>query len=235
MGRAASKTEQVEVTTSTLPQPETISEEKTTASVETEQSSEESVASEKPCRVVVCAYAGTEDLVRKVWEKMSDEPVRIVVVDDGEVDMRNITTVMIADSAVAETFVVVKPNTIPCSRISLAELNVPVVYIDKAGKKHYSHRLPMPFDKNILVDVFASSDYPANDVDDEAFLRLYAEHAQYRPMQVSHYFGNYVTVVLRGNPCMAIIAEGIARRKFLCANAVGFKAAEPFVEALLSK
>lgn len=235
MGRAASKTEQVEVTTSTLPQPETISEEKTTASVETEQSSEESVASEKPCCVVVCAYAGTEDLVRKVWEKMSDEPVRIVVVDDGEVDMRNITTVMIADSTVADTFVVVKPNTIPCSRISLAELNVPVVYIDKAGKEHYSHRLPMPFDKNILVDVFASSDYPANDVDDEAFLRLYAERAQYRPVQVSHYFGNYVTVVLRGNPCTAVIAEGITRRKFLCANAVGFKAAEKFVEALLSK
>ena len=235
MARTKSKTEQVEAVASTSPQPETVSEEKTATSVETEQSSEESVASEQPYHVVVCAYAGTEDLVRKVWEKMSDEPVHILVVPEGEVDMRNIATEMIADSTISDTFVVVKPNTIPCSRISLAELNVPVVYVDKAGKEHYSHRLPMPFDKNILVDVFGSADYPANDVDDEAFLRLYAEHAQYRPMQVSHYFGNYVTVVLRGNPCPAVIAEGIARRKFLSANAVGFKAAEKFVEALLSK
>ncbi len=235
MAKAKSKSEQVEVVASTSPQPETVSEEKTATSVETGPNSEESVASEQPYRVVVCAYAGTEDLVRKVWEKMLDEPVHILVVPEGEVDMRNIATEMIADSTISDTFVVVKPNTIPCSRVSLAELNVPVVYVDKARKEHYSHRLPMPFDKNILVDVFGSSDYPANDVDDESFLRLYAELAQYRPMQVSHYFGNYVTVVLRGNPCTAVIAEGIARRKFLSANAVGFKAAEKFVEALLSK
>lgn len=235
MARAKSKTEQVEVVASTSPQPETVSEEKTATSVETEPNSEESVASEQPYRVVVCAYAGTEDLIAKAWKKMCDEPILIIPIAEGDDDARAILTTVIANSDVSDDFVFVKANTIPCSRVTMIDLSVPVVYLDRAGKEHYSHRLPMPLNKGLLVEAFGAEDYPDADETDESFLRSYAETNLSRPIQVSHYFGNYVTIVLRGNPCNAVVAEGLLRRKFLSANAVGFKAIEPFVETLLSK
>lgn len=229
MTRKAEKTEVVGAVAPTTAQPEQTSE----IAVATQQ--EPTSTTEEMYKVVVCAYKGTEDLVAKAWGKMYDKPVLIVSVDEGGDDVRGIATELIANNQVCDQFVLVKPNTIPCARITDAELSLPLVYVDKAGEQHFSHRLPMPFDKNNLVDAFGSDDYPANDENDENFLRSYAERFLTRPIQVSHNFGNYVTIVLRGNPCNAVIAEGISRRKFICANAVGFKAVEPFVEALLSK
>ena len=229
MARKTEKTEVVGAVAPTTAQPEQTSEN----AVATQQ--EPTSTTEEMYKVVVCAYKGTEDIVAKAWGKMYDQPVLIIPVDEGADDARDIATVLIANNQVCEQFILVMPNTIPCARITDAELSLPLVYVDKAGEEHFSHRLPMPFDKNNLVDIFGADDYPASDVSDENFLRLYAERFHTRPVQVSHNFGNYVTVVLRANPCNAVIAEGITRRKFICANAVGFKAVEPFVEALLSK
>lgn len=230
MGKQNPKTAAVEETTSAAVQPETISADNTPQS-----ESEQSAPSSPTYRIVVCAHEGTEDLIAKAWAKMCDEPILIIPIAEGDDDARAILTTIIANSDVCDDFVLVKANTIPCSRVTMADLSVPVVYLDKANDEHYSHRLPMPFNKALLVEAFGAEDYPDTDEDDEKFLRSYAEKNLSRPIQVSHYFGNYLTVVLRGNPCPAVVAEGIKRRKFLCANAVGFKAVEPFVEALLSK
>ena len=229
MTRKAEETEVVGAVAPTTAQPEQISENAIAAQQEPISTTKEMY------KVVVCAYKGTEDLVAKAWGKMYDQPILVIPVDEGGDDVRGIVTELIANNQVCEQFVLVKPNTIPCARITDSELSLPLVYVDKAGEEHFSHRLPMPFDKNNLVDAFGSDDYPANDENDENFLRSYAERFLTRPIQVSHNFGNYVTIVLRGNPCNAVIAEGISRKKFICANAVGFKAVEPFVEALLSK
>lgn len=229
MGSRKTKTEAVEATTSTAVQPE----ENSAVLQPAEQTTAEQ---EQPkYSVVVCAYAGTEDLVRKAWEQMSDEPFVIFSVDDGNDDVRMIATQIIAATDVEDNFVLVMPNTVPCSRISKAELMLPVVYVDKAGKEHYSHRLPMVFSKSNLVELYNSPDYSADEESDEKFMCDYAERFYTRPVQVSHNFGNYVTLVMRGDPCNAVVAEGIRRRKFICANAVGFNAIKTFIEALLAK
>lgn len=228
MGSRKTKTEAVEATTSTAVQPE----ENSAVPQPTEQATAEQ--GQPKYSVVVCAYAGTEDLVRKAWEQMSDEPFVIFSVNDDD-DVRMIATQIIAATDVEDDFVLVMPNTVPCSRISKAELMLPVVYVDKAGKEHYSHRLPMVFSKSNLVELYNSPDYSADEESDEQFMRDYAERFYTRPVQVSHNFGNYVTLVMRGDPCNAVVAEGIRRRKFICANAVGFNAIKTFIEALLAK
>lgn len=237
MGTRKTKTEAVEVATSTAVQPEeTSAVPQPTEQPITGTDEPTLVEQEQPkYSVVVCAYTGTEDLVRKVWEQMTDEPVVIFSVDDGDYDVRMIATQIIAASDVEDNFVLVMPNTVPCSRISKAELMLPVVYVDKAGKEHYAHRLPMAFSKSNLVELYNSPDYSADEEGDEQFMRDYAERFYTRPVHVSHNFGNYVTLVMRGNPCNAVVAEGIRRRKFICANAVGFEAIKTFIEALLAK
>lgn len=239
MGKAKAKTESVGAVAPTAVQPEEASEVTTSA---TESVAEELAATQPASTstnpsyaLVVCAYAGTEELVRRVWEQMSDEPFLIFSVADGDDDVRMIATQIIADDSVNDDFILVMPNTIPCSRIKGAELTLPVVYVDKGGKEHYSHRLPMLFSKSKLVELYNSPEYSADEESDEAFMRDYAKRYYSRPVQVSHNFGNYVTMVQRGNPCTAVVAEGIRRRKFICANAVGFKAIEQFIETLLSK
>lgn len=230
MAKQKPKTAAVEETTSAAVQPELNS-----ADNSPQPESEQPVPSSPTYRVVVCAHKGTEDLIAKAWKKMCDEPILIIPIAEGDDDARAILTTVIANSDVSDDFVFVKANTIPCSRVTMTDLSVPVVYLDRAGKEHYSHRLPMPLNKGLLVEAFGAEDYPDADETDESFLRSYAETNLSRPIQVSHYFGNYVTIVLRGNPCNAVVAEGLLRRKFLSANAVGFKAIEPFVETLLSK
>lgn len=237
MGSRKTKTEAVEATTSTAVQPEENSAVLQPTEQTTSEATEQTTAEQEQPKysVVVCAYAGTEDLVRKAWEQMSDEPFVIFSVNDGDDDVRMIATHIIAAADVEDNFVLVMPNTVPCSRISKAELMLPVVYVDKAGKEHYSHRLPMVFSKSNLVELYNSPDYSADEESDEQFMRDYAERFYTRPVQVSHNFGNYVTLVMRGDPCNAVVAEGIRRRKFICANAVGFNAIKTFIEALLAK
>ena len=178
--------------------------------------------------IVVCAYAGTEDIMRKVWGKYCSKPFTVLTAQPCD-EFSHLLTLAIADNTVADEFVMVMPNTIPCSEVS-AELYLPTVLVDANGKAHYNHRLPMVIRKESAVEMLGEC---APIKSQEDFIKAYAEKHWGRPVQVSLHFGNYVTTVLRGTPCMNAVAEGLVRRKFVSANDVGFAAIEKLIEQVL--
>ncbi|WP_418671878.1 hypothetical protein [Alistipes putredinis] len=179
--------------------------------------------------LVVCAYPGTEALMEAVWNRLCDEPLLLMPVDKNT-DIREVLETCIADERVDDTFILVPANTIPCSKIAVSEMTIPIVYIDKRRKEQYNHRLPMSFGKKQLVTHLA-----ATDATGEEFIRGYVERFCTRPVQVSFAFGNYVTPVLRPNPCEHIVLEGLIRRKFIAASPEGFAAIEEIIRGNLLK
>ncbi len=177
--------------------------------------------------LVVCAYQGTEQLVEEVWRRNCDTPIQLMPVDAGT-DIRDILEECIADDRIADEFVLVPANTIPCSKVTLEELHVPVVYIDSQQQEQHNHRLPMPFRKESLVEFLAETVTTG-----EAFAKGYAERYRTRPVQVGYTFGNYVTPVLRPNPCENVVLEAFIKRKFVAANPAGFAAIESIIRSAL--
>lgn len=179
--------------------------------------------------LVVCAYPGTEQVVEEVWRRNCDTPIQLMPIDTGT-DIREILEECIADDRIADDFVLVPANTIPCSKVMLEELRVPLVYIDGQQREQHNHRLPMPFRKESLVEFLA-----VDGSSGEAFAKGYAERYRTRPVQVSYVFGNYVTPVLRPNPCENVVLEAFVKRKFVTANPAGFAAIESIIRSALLK
>lgn len=179
--------------------------------------------------LVVCAYPGTEQLVEDVWFRNGPTPFQLMPVDV-ETDLREILEACIADERIADEFVLVPANTIPCSKVTLKELVVPLVYIDGRQREQHNHRLPMHFHKESLVEYLTESNTTG-----EAFAKGYTERYRTRPVQVSFAFGNYVTPVLRPNPCENVVLEAFIKRKFVIANPTGFAAIESIIRSTLLK
>ena len=192
------------------------------------ESTQEDVLS-TPYQVVVWAYAGTEELMRRVWKKFCSLPLVVKTVEFENDAFSALLTLAIADNEVADEFVMVMPNTIPCDGV-LAELYIPTVLVDSKGEAHYNHRLPMVINKAAAVELLGQC---APIESQEEFIKAYAKEHWGRPVQVSMHFGNYVTSVLRGTPCINAVTEGLIRRKFVSANAVGFAAIEKLLEQVL--
>ena len=179
--------------------------------------------------LVVCAYPGTEALMEAIWNRHCDDPLLLMPVNP-DTDIREVLETCIADERINDTFVLVPANTIPCSKITVLEMTVPLVYVDNQRKEHYNYRLPMFFNKELLVTHLA-----ATDVTGEALIRGYVEKFCTRPVQVSFAFGNYITPVLRPNPCEHVVLEGLIRRKFIVASPEGFAAIEEIIRGNLLK
>ena len=183
-----------------------------------------------PVHLVVCAYSGTEDLLRQIWQKHCPATEILVMPVAENYSVREAIEECLATAAVAEQFVFVPANAFPCAPVNFAELCVPVVYVNKAGHEQYDHRLPILFDKTNLVEYLAAS----ND-EGETFIRSYMQRYATRPVQVGFSFGNYVMPVLRGNPCENVVLEGLLRRKFITASPTGFAAISGLVTQTLLK
>ena len=114
----------------------------------------------------------------------------------------------------------VPANLVPCAKISLEELCCPAVYVFKE-KETWWGRTPVVFDKTALEDFL-----PENDtLSDEEFVKKWVKtHLTRRPLLVSREWGNYISVVLRADPCWARTAEAMVRKKFIFANPTGFNA-----------
>lgn len=236
MGKRDPKTESVEVVTSAASQPESRSVEETQPSPSTNLDDASEPQEGEPVGLVVCAYPGTESLLRSVWGDKCKEPFVVVTTEESYLsDVRNLLADLIANEAIADDFVLVLPNTVPCAAVSESELKLSTVYVDKTGKKAYLSRLPMSFNKEALVDALANPDNDPSAKTSEAFIQDYAKKHWLRPVEVSHNFGNYVTMVLRGNPCENVVIEGFVLRKFICANEVGFSAIKGLIEQHLAK
>lgn len=202
---------------------------KAEATVETAAPAE-AVALETPQasrRLVVCAYPGTGEQLAKVWLKMTgEEPLVIIVQRD--TSLTDTLAEAVANPEIADTFILVPANCVPCAPISLDELKGPFVFVDVAGSRHYSDRLPVFFSKEALVEVL-----PEDLKDDESLMKAYYKQNLHRPIEGGFRFGNLVTPVYRANPCENLVIEAFVRKKFVTASPEGYKAIAHLVDEYL--
>lgn len=182
-----------------------------------------------PIRLIILAYPGTESLISRVWAKNIDIPFRIIPFEEGD-SLISILEDVIAMNDVDRVFAVAPANLVPCAPISWDELQLPRVDVLKQDNVLYWGRVPVCFDKELLVDNLPVDD----ELDDESFVRAYVKMFYAgRPEQVSHSFGNYIVKVLRGTPCESVVIEGLMHKRFLYANAVGWAAVADLIEKAL--
>lgn len=178
--------------------------------------------------VVVLAYKGTEDQVKRVWEKMAVLPMVVLAYSDEE-KLQDVLAKIVADESIADDFIFVPANVIPCKPVNLEELSVPYVYTTSRGGRIYNGRVPMAFGKSKLVELLAASDAK----DDEEFIRVYYGRYRHYPIEVGFTFGNFITPVTRANPCEHGVMEALVRKRFISANAEGYKAISSLIEKTL--
>lgn len=196
------------------------------AAAEPEAPAEEAAV---PIRLIILAYPGTESLMSRVWAKNIDAPFRIIPFEDGD-SLISILEDVIAMNDVDRVFAVAPANLVPCAPISWDELQLPRVDVLQQDNVLYWGRVPVCFDKELLVDNLPEKD----ELDDESFVRAYVKSFYSgRPEQVSHSFGNYIVKVLRGTPCESVVIEGLLHKRYLYANAVGWAAVADLIEKAL--
>ncbi|MCI2059889.1 MAG: hypothetical protein LKJ87_03365 [Bacteroidales bacterium] len=178
--------------------------------------------------VVVLAYKGTEEQVKRVWEKMAVLPMIVLAYYDEE-KLQDVLAKIVADESIADDFIFVPANVIPCKPVNLEELSVPYVYTTSRGERIYNSRVPMAFGKSKLVELLAASDAK----DDEEFIRVYYGRYRHYPVEVGFTFGNFITPVTRANPCEHGVMEALVRKRFISASAEGYKAISSLIEKTL--
>lgn len=182
-----------------------------------------------PIRLIILAHPGTESLMSRVWAKNIDIPFRIIPFEEGD-SLISILEDVIAMNDVDRVFAVAPANLVPCAPISWDELQLPRVDVLQQNNVLYWGRVPVCFDKELLVDNLPVDD----ELDDESFVRAYVKSFYAgRPEQVSHSFGNYFVKVLRGTPCESVVIEGLMHKRYLYANAVGWAAVADLIEKAL--
>ncbi len=178
--------------------------------------------------VVVLAYKGTEEQVKRVWEKMAVLPMVVLAYSDEE-KLQDVLAKIVADESIADDFIFVPANVIPVKPVNLEELSVPYVYTTSRGERIYNSRVPMAFGKSKLVELLAASDAK----DDEEFIRVYYGRYRHYPIEVGFTFGNFITPVTRANPCEHGVMEALVRKRFISASAEGYKAISSLIEKTL--
>ena len=88
----------------------------------------------------------------------------------------------------------------------------------------------MAFSKGDLAEYL-----PCTEDEGESLVKGYVSKYRTRPVRVGYTFGNFVTPVLRANPCENIVLEGFLRRKFIAASPEGFSAIETMIRDHLLK
>ena len=200
-----------------------------TAEAPAQEAEAKEEAAADPIRLIILAYPGTESLMSRVWAKNIDIPFRIIPFEEGD-SLISILEAAIAMNDVERVFAVAPANLVPCAPISWDELQLPRVDVLQQDKLLYWGRVPVCFDKELLVDNLPEED----ELDDESFVRAYVKSFYAgRPEQVSHSFGNYIVKVLRGTPCESVVIEGLLHKRYLYANAVGWAAVADLIEKAL--
>lgn len=185
-------------------------------------------AVEASVRIVVCAYKDSEELLIKIWEKMCPgAPVKVLIVDEDD-SIAEIAQEILLDETIYDDFILVPAAVVPCAPVSFEELHLPVVYVDNKGVRHYG-RMPMAVNKDKLVEIMSADDFNL-----ETLAEVLVK-ANGRPVEVSSKEGNFVTAVLRGNPCEHVVMEALVRKKYLYASASGLAAITPLLNDTILK
>ena len=181
--------------------------------------------------IVIAAYPGTKDLLQALWQKAAPGHCTLVFVDDAPFAKQ--FPALIADASIPDEFVFVPANCAPVAPVDFADLAHLKVYVRKDGSRHYAERLPMLLNKVALVELCGTMQ---EDADNETLVADYAKEYRrgVRATEVSHDFGNFVTLVLRSNPCENVVIAGLCQRKFIAASAEGWNAVSPLLTKIRS-
>lgn len=182
----------------------------------------------KSYNLVVCAYEGTEAQMAKVWKKMAGVDPAVIPVS-ATADLRDILAGIIARNDVADEFVLVPANCVPCAPLTVAELSMPLVFVDVNDRRVYGERLPKPFTKEHLVDALAAD----GETTTEDWLKNYFKSCLTRPVEAGYRFGNLVTPVYRSNPCEHVVIEAFVRKKYVFATPGGYAAISALIDQYL--
>lgn len=192
--------------------------------------------------VVVMCHPGTLDLMKRIWEeRLQNTALIFIELDESTEGLLNQLGRALAHKEITPTFVLAPANLIPCSEITLDDLQIPVVYVTKDGKRVYDAVVPMTFDvekaQELIEEMAIADTYSAEEFVklNEDFARAYAERHRTRALEVGISFGNYISPVTRGTPCGNKVIEALMRKKFLSANKVGFEAIESEIIMTLKK
>ena len=180
--------------------------------------------------VVVCAYECTEDLMKRLWDKFHNGRHLIVPVKT-DADTRAMLAEALADNRVAGRFTLLPPNVIPCTAIADSVLKGSYVYVTRNGERQQDSRLPINAEKEKLVELLAAGD--SMEIPSEEFIGRLNEGR--RLMEVSFSSGNFVTPVLRGNPCENVVIEAFLKKFFVAASPEGFSAIASLAEKCFLK
>lgn len=200
------------------------------AAKEEEPVKEEEAASQSPkISVIVLAHPGTEMLVKRIWEKYLPHTVDVLTFPE-EASLKELLADIIAAPEFEDRFVLVPANLIPVAPVSLEDLMVARVDVNKDQKRFWG-RVPVFFSKDVLVDFLPENE----ELEDNDFVQEFLKAANVRPAEVAHSFGNFYTKVLRGNPCENVVIEALVRKRFLYANPVGWNAITGLLEKTLAE
>ena len=175
-------------------------------------------------QLIVCAYEGTEQTMQRIWDSMCETPSEVLGINENT-SYKDVIASCIANQEIADKFIFVPANVIPCSPILLEEMFTPQVLLD--SKRGINYDLPMRIDKDVITELVADG----NSSDSEMFEAYF--RTLNRAVFASHYFGNSVAVVLRSNPDLEVLKEAMKTRKFIRTSAVGFKASAHLLKELI--
>lgn len=182
--------------------------------------------------LVIMAFPGSEEVMRKLWERAlgSDTGNLSILIRTADgASLPQLAAQLLSDDEVADEFILVPANTFPTRHIERAELRVPVMYVRKDGTQEFDHRLPKLMTKELVTEILSQG------VEDpEAFASAVINAAGSLPVKVGMSFGNFVTQVLRGDPCQNLIIEALISKKYLAVNEAGWPAVEEVAQKLLT-
>lgn len=201
---------------------ETLSQPESPASVEQTATDTSAVS------VVIGAYPGTGELMGRLWDLFHSGAHKVLEVESDR-SLRDVFIEILKDTSIADRFTYTPANLIPCTAIDDATLRQTYVYMNRDGRREYSSRIPITADKDKVTEILLDESIK----DDEAFARAIA--GERRAMDVGFAFGNFITPVLRANPCENVVIEAFLRKFFVAASPEGFAAISGLVAKALLK
>lgn len=189
---------------------------------------QEATATEALARIVILAYEGTGEILLSIWNKMCPAVSKTVITVEPDTSFTEAVTMILADTAIADRFVLVPAVSIPCAPVSFDELHLPVVYVDNKGTRSYD-RFPIACDKEEIVRILSGDEFNPETLA-ETLVKTVG-----RPVEATFKDGNMITPVMRSNPCEHIVLEALVRKKYIFASAAGLKAIVPLLQNTLLK
>lgn len=180
--------------------------------------------------VAVLAFPGTEEKMRRAWEKMCPGADIVVISDPGSLSAA-LEEAMASDK-VSRRFVLAPANLVPTHEVEFSELALPFIE-ERADRKRLRWGcVPVTFEKDRLAEFLPSMPEGA---DDEELAEAYSKLPGRLPHAVGHSFGNFMAKVMRGNPCEHLLIEAWLTRHFIYAGEDGWPPVERLIDKTLNR